>query len=229
VQAEQCDVMTPAADRWLAPETHVVALHACGHLHLRLLHGAIAHRTRALSLAPCCYHLGGATSCAPQSRAGAACWPGLRAADLRTAVQETVTADAYVRRRRQRAQQWQLGFDLLARELRGVDEYLPLPAVETALLAGHFADFCRELARRKGLDLPVRCDFAAWERAGQQRFAEVSALDLVRHQFRRLIELWLVHDRARLLEEHGYAVRVQVFCPRSLSPRNLLLQARRVS
>lgn len=227
VRAEQCDVMSSTADRWLTHATHVVALHACGHLHLRLLHGAIAQGTRALSLAPCCYHLGGAAACAPQSRAGAACWPGLHAADLRTSVQETVTAEASVRRRRQRLQEWQLGFDLLARELRGVDEYLPLPAVGAALLAGDFAGFCRELARRKGLVLPARCDFSAWERAGQRRFAEVSALDLVRHRFRRLLELWLVHDRARLLQEHDYAVRVQVFCPRSLSPRNLLLHARR--
>ena len=54
----------------------------------------------------------------------------------------------------------------------------------------------------------------------------VTALDLVRHQFRRLLELWLVLDRALYLAEQGYRVEVGEFCSRELSPRNLLIDAR---
>ena len=54
----------------------------------------------------------------------------------------------------------------------------------------------------------------------------VTALDLVRHRFRRVLELWLVLDRAQYLLEAGYRVGVGTFCARELSPRNLLIDAR---
>jgi len=83
------------------------------------------------------------------------------------------------------------------------------------------------VAARKGLALPAAIDFDAWERLGQRRFAEVTALDLPRQRFRRLLELWLVLDRALFLQEAGYAASIGTFCARDVSPRNLLLQARR--
>jgi hypothetical protein len=141
-------------------------------------------------------------------------------------VQETVTAPGHARRHRRRVQQWQLGFDLLQREVRGVDAYLPLPPIDAATLAGGFAAWCRALAQRKQMRLPETLTSKRVERAGQERFRVVTALDLVRHQFRRLLELWLVLDRALFLAEQGYRVEVGEFCPRELSPRNLLIDAR---
>ena len=51
--------------------------------------------------------------------------------------------------------------------------------------------------------------------------------ELPRRQFRRLLEWWLVLDMAWYLAEQGYRTRVQVFCATPLTPRNLLLEARR--
>ena len=39
--------------------------------------------------------------------------------------------------------------------------------------------------------------------------------------------MWLVLDRALFLQEHGYDVRMGVFCDYPLTPRNLLLLAER--
>ena len=83
------------------------------------------------------------------SAAGHAHAPRLRPEDLRTAVQETVTAPAHARRHRRQVQRWQLGFDLLQREARGVDAYLPLPPIDAAALAGSFAGWCRALAQQR--------------------------------------------------------------------------------
>ena len=149
----------------------------------------------------------------------------LRADDRRTAVQETVSAGQRLQRRRRRTQSWQLGFDLLQRELRGVDGYIPLPVVGTAALERGFADYCRAAAAIKQIDLPAGLDFDRYERVGEERFRAVTALDIVRHQFRRLLELWLVLDRAEFLVENGFRVAVGEFCPRRLTPRNLLIQA----
>jgi hypothetical protein len=226
VEGKCCDVMSPQAAAFLDTQRHGVALHACGDLHRRLIDIGAARDVPALSIAPCCYHL---TRDPPAalSGAGALHWPALGDRDLRTAVQETITAGASVRRRRRRVQAWQLGLDALIRESSGCDVFTPLPPVDAATLAGGFEAYCRLQAARKGITLPARCDFAAWARRGEERFVEVSALDLVRHAFRRLLELWLVLDRAMYLVERGYGVCLGIFCARELSPRNLLLLARR--
>ena len=226
VVLQACDVLSDAVLPWLEAPRHALALHACGELHLRLLRAGAAARLPAISCAPCCYHLGARAGRLVVSGAGHAHAPRLRPEDLRTAVQETVTAPGHARRHRRRVQQWQLGFDLLQRELRGVDAYLPLPPIDAARLAGSFADWCHTVAEHKQLALPGAVDFACFERAGEERFRLVTALDLVRHQFRRLLELWLVLDRALYLAEQGYRVEVGEFCARALSPRNLLIQAR---
>ena len=53
----------------------------------------------------------------------------------------------------------------------------------------------------------------------------MAGLELVRHLFRRPLELWLVLDYAVFLEEQGYRVRLGTFCDRQLTPRNLMLDA----
>jgi len=55
----------------------------------------------------------------------------------------------------------------------------------------------------------------------------VRNLELVRGLFRRPLELWLLLDRALLLEEQGYRVHLGTFCPSELTPRNILLLAER--
>ena len=58
------------------------------------------------------------------------------------------------------------------------------------------------------------------------RFDTVARLDLVRSLFRRALELWLVTDMVLFLEEQGYTVALRT-CPTRISPRNLLIDARR--
>lgn len=90
-----------------------------------------------------------------------------------------------------------------------------------------FATFCRWAAECKGLGLPAGIDWHAFEQEGRRRQAEVPRLELVRHLFRRPLEVWLVQDRQRRLEEAGFRVELGTFCDRELTPRNLLLRASR--
>lgn len=225
VRLQRSDVMQAQAERWLNATRHAVALHACGDLHTRLLQAGIRAALPAFSVAPCCYHLTQAQTILPLSEHARRDALVLRREDLRSAVQETVTAPGHARRQRSRLQSWQLGFDLLQRELRGVDEYLPAVPPAGSRASADFGEFCRQTAAARGIELPASPDFHRYERAGEERFRLVSALDLVRHQFRRLLELWRVFDLAMLLAEHGYRVRAGEFCDRACSPRNILLQA----
>lgn len=227
VQGHCIDVLSPASSDYLRGARRVLALHACGQLHLHLLSECIRERPQALALAPCCYQLQHDESYRPLSQRAQARDLSLARVDLHTAVQESVTSPRRVQRQRQTLQAWRLGFDVLQREVRGVDEYLPTPSLPLSALQQGFESICRTLADSKGITLPGDIQFADYAAHGEQRVRDVAAMDLPRLLFRRALELWLVLDRALLLHESGYAVRVGEFCERALTPRNLLIQAHR--
>lgn len=219
------DVM---ANGLILPESsHGVALHACGDLHRRLIRQTAQQRLSRLSVAPCCFHLSEQSDYRPLSER-AQQWPGclkLTRADLKLAVEETVTAPARVRNQVQTFSQWRLGFDGLQRRLRQVDEYLPVPSHPGWVAKGDFRQFCAWAADQKRLTLPENIDYAAWENHGVRRLAQVRRHELIRHLFRRSLELWLVLDYVLFLEEQGYRVKLGTFCDRKLTPRNLLIDA----
>ncbi|MCQ4263350.1 SAM-dependent methyltransferase [Stutzerimonas stutzeri] len=224
----QCqDVLAASAADQLHATHTPIALHACGDLHVRLLHLAIAKQCRQLAVAPCCYNRTADERYTPLSQAARASSLQLSRDDLGLPLSETVTAGARERRNRDQSMAWRLGFDTLQRRLRQQDDYLPTPSLPSAWLKKDFPDYCRDLAALKQLPEPGKEDWAALERTGWQRLAEVRNLELVRSLFRRPLELWLLLDRALLLEEQGYHVRLGTFCPRELTPRNLLLLAER--
>ena len=204
-----------------------VALHACGDLHVRLLQLASHTGCLQLAVAPCCYNRIQADSYQALSAAAQASTLRLSKDDLSLPLSETVTAGTRVRRLRDQSMARRLGFDLLQRELRGIDEYLPTPSLPPAWLDKSYADYCRDLAALKNLPSPSARDWLALEARGWQRLAEVRNLELLRSLFRRPLELWLVLDRALYLQEQGFQVTLGTFCAAQLSPRNLLLLAER--
>ncbi|MCP2055608.1 UNVERIFIED_ORG: hypothetical protein J3D59_005468 [Pseudomonas fluorescens] len=217
------DVMDDVA---ISAEHTPVALHACGDLHVRLLHVASAAGCKRLALAPCCYNRIGAERYQALSTAGRASQLQLSVADLGLPLSETVTAGNRVRQQRDTSMARRLGFDQLQRQLRGGDEYLPTPSLPASWLDKPFADYCQELARLKNLSTGEQ-DWAALEAHGWRRLAEVRNLELVRGLFRRPLELWLVLDRALFLKEQGYKVEIGTFCEPTLTPRNLMVLAER--
>lgn len=228
VAVHHCDVLSKGAENYLRADRQVLALHACGQLHVQLLQlCAATHPVRQIALAPCCYHLNPREIYQPLSAAAIAANLPLTKLDLHTAVQESVTSPERVQRQRRQLQAWRLGFDLLQRDAHGVDAYLSTPSQSLAVLPAGFQAYCTQMAALKNIALPAHVDYARYEQRGMRRFVEVSALDLPRVLFRRALELWLVLDRALLLAEHGYQVELGTFCARALTPRNILIQAGR--
>lgn len=222
------DVMDEGLE--LPANSHGVALHACGDLHRRLFQQGAERRLRRLSVSPCCFHLTKSHGVyQPLSVQAQHCASllSIRTDELRLAVEETVTAPQRVRHQVQRMSQWRLGFDALQRQVRDQDAYLPVPSHPTWVSSGDFEGFCRWAAAKKRLPLPASVDFDHWEGMGVKRLGQVRRHELVRHLFRRPLELWLVLDYQMFLEEQGYAVRLGTFCDRSLTPRNLLIDAQR--
>jgi len=204
-----------------------VALHACGDLHVRLMQLASEAGCQQIAIAPCCYNRTVHSEYQALSSNGLRTFLRLSLEDLALPMSETVTAGARVRRQRDTSMARRLAFDLLQRQLRGVDEYLPTPSLPSAWLDKPFADYCRDLAALKDLSTAGSTDWQKLEAAGWQRLAEVRNLELLRGLFRRPLELWLNLDLALFLVEQGYAVRLGTFCETPLTPRNLLLLAER--
>lgn len=220
------DVLGPAAPTFLGQSKQVVALHACGELHERLLQLSIEKKVPHLQLSPCCYHKRRASNYTPLSALGRSLDLKLNKAELHTAVMETVTAGATVQRQRKQLQIMRLGFDYLQQDLLGKEEYMAVPSLPTIWAKADFRDFCLHCAQLKNVELPNSIDWQYYLNLGETRFKNVSALDLVRFLFRRPLEVWLALDRALLLEEQGYAVSLNTFCSRQVTPRNILLSAR---
>ncbi|EWG97996.1 methyltransferase [Halomonas sp. BC04] len=230
VDMRQQDVMALDQGPPLTAQTHIAALHACGDLHVRLLELA-AETGSSVTLAPCCYQRTRDTAYRPLSRRARALSETHQLAfsreDLAMAVQETVTAPGGVQRSRERANAWRLGFDEWQRQVRGIDAYLPVPSLAYGRMPDDFAGFCHWAAEQKGLSVPSGVDWAGFEEAGWRRQFRVKRLELVRHLFRRPLEVWLALDRMTLLTESGFDAELGIFCDRELTPRNLLLRASR--
>ncbi|UCV02407.1 methyltransferase [Dechloromonas denitrificans] len=201
---------------------HAVALHACGDLHRRLITQGAKAQVARFDIAPCCYYRGVAERYQPLSS-------GLRLVlqrdDTRLAVTESVTAAPRETRQRDRAIAWKLGFDSYRRTVSG-DTYKSFKPVPESWVRGRFADFLARMNCREGLPALAAGKVAAFEAAGWQRQREVMRLSIVRHAFRRALEIWLGLDLGVFLEERGYAVDIGSFCERRLTPRNLLISAR---
>ncbi len=218
------DVMHTKAGQQLVGH-HPIALHACGELHRKLLRDSLQQNTPQLSFAPCCYHLGLRQTHYIPLTTNLSLRP--RQEDLRLAVTETVTARAREVRQRDHEMHWKLSYDLLRRDLRQEDTYRPIPPIKKAWLTLSFKQFCKILAEREALTLPAQWQEDEYLKKGKARQDTFFRLAIPRQAFRRAIELWLVLDMCVELERHGYQVKISQFCTPALSPRNLLVQARK--
>ncbi len=209
----------------LLDDAHVVALHACGDTHRRLL-ALAGTRARRIDLAPCCHHKSlelPRTSVEPRARLE------LTRDDLRLAVTGTMTAAPRERRAERRRREFTLGLIALREAVSPATVARPFRSLPAAWARGPFDEFVRLAAPRIGLDLPARFDVAGFEAEGRARLHEVERLSLVRHGFRRAIESWLVLDLAVALEDAGFECRIEAFCAPSLTPRNLVIRATRIA
>lgn len=224
---QHCDALGEQVAVHLADSDTWVALHACGDLHTSLLQHTANQSVRRLAIAPCCYNRIRASRYQPLSSLGKASALQLERSQLGLPLQATVTAGAAEVRKRNRNMAWRLGFDVLQRQWRGVDEYLPVPSLANRWPYSNFASWCMAAAEFKAIEPRPVTDWQAAEQAGWRRLAEVRNLELVQGLFRRPLELWLLLDMALFLQQQGFAVQLGEFCPQLLTPRNLLLLAQR--
>lgn len=221
----QHDVLKAIPDHLASSEYCHIALHACGGLHVSLLRQASLQQAKQISFSPCCYHKFCDEHYTPLSTMAKQSELHLNRTDLKLAMEETVTSGRNIRQKRQQELQWRLGYDALQRELNGQARYNPLPSIKKSLLNQDFQSFCEWACDYQQLALPNNLNVDAYLLKGKKRCHEILRKDLVRHLFRRPLEIWLVLDRALFLEEMGYQVSINEFCGREITPRNIMVNA----
>ncbi|NAW57325.1 MULTISPECIES: methyltransferase [unclassified Vibrio] len=226
MQFVQGDAFGVESDDVFNARQHAVALHACGDLHVALMHKSVRFGLPAITLSPCCYHLIEGESYRPLSSLGQNSSLALTRQELRIPLQETVTGGERVRRHRFQEMVYRLGFDLLLRSELSLQQYLPIPSIRKSMLADGFEVFCRWAAEQKQMILPD-CDWAYYHEQAERRFWHMERLSLIQDIFRRPLEMWLVMDKASYLSEQGYRVNISEFCRRDITPRNILIHAER--
>lgn len=205
--------------------SHAVALHACGDLHRALVRTTVESQVPALDLVPCCFHIAAQEDYRYFS--SAARLP-LTRIEARLAVTDESTAIAREQRLRDRAMAWKFGFSEIARREFGASVDGRLRPGDKKWLRADFAAFCRALAAHRGWVFSAATPWAEGEAFGWQRLAQAQRLSIPRLAFRRALEVYLVTDLALYLAEHDYDVGLSTLCAPHITPRNILLSARRL-
>ena len=207
----------------------VVGLHACGELGDAMVASVARSRGLTLALVGCCLQKRRQPSrrplCAGLGLADALDLPrallglsNLTAGD--EGVEATRSENLAARERRlalyrllsEREGPLRLGAEIEGMNRRSAQRDLSL------LVARAFALRGRPMPSRKAID-----EAASWARVEHARSRRLS---VPRALLARLLEVYVLLDRAAYLEEHGFVVEFGALFPSTVSPRNLALVAR---
>ncbi len=213
----------------ISKNQHVVALHACGDLHLNLLSRVAQVKPERLTLSPCCYHLTQAQTYQPQSELGQSSDLKIDKSILKLAIKAQLAPDDKVTQDRRNAVARRLAYQAIRADITGEQSYRSLPSLNKSILTCEFSDFVKWALSHQTIQISDeqfnQLDFNYYLNIGHQLAFKAQKLELVRHLFRRALELWLVMDKALYLGELGYQVSLNEFCKPDITPRNLLIEA----
>lgn len=224
---KQADVLKRQADSCINADCHAIALHACGDLHLHLIKLAKQLKPQQLTISPCCYHLTEQSTYQPCSLLAKKSSLTLSKQILKFAVSKQVTTGKRQSRLSEIEVLWRLAFDELQKQCLKNTRYCPLPSFPKKLLSGEFDLFVLWAMDEKSLRFVVPENLTPFLALADKRLKKIRRMELVSQFFVRPLELWLVYDRVLSLQESGYQVTLSTFCDEQVTPRNLLIQAKR--
>lgn len=222
---KQADVLAGEADDDIKASSHVIALHACGDLHLHLIKQAIQNQPAYVTFSPCCYHLTSQNTYFPCSQLGQLSSLKISKQVLKLAVSKQSTSGKRQSRVSEQEVLWRLAFDELQKHALNSNDYCPLPSFPSTLLSGQFKAFVIWAKQQKSLTFDLPESLTPFLNRATIRLRKIRRMELVSQFFVRPLELWLVYDRALALQEAGYKVSVSTFCDENITPRNLLIKA----
>jgi hypothetical protein len=203
-----------------------VGLHACGALGDRLAMAAAAAGCD-VALVSCCPQKIEGPVRAPLSRAGAGLSLRRETLGLGNLTAQPVGVEASLEAQlaaREARQALALLLRSRGAEVRPGEE---MRGINRRRAGAGLAAIAAPALASRGLPPASAAEIRRHEEEARRRHACIRRLSLPRNMLARLLELYVVLDRAAALEERGAHVRVLTFCDRVVTPRNIALFAGR--
>jgi hypothetical protein len=219
------DVLRDDTSQYFQSDKIAVGLHACGQLHINLIKQCVKQQIPFLAVAPCCYHLTDNQQHIVLSQTAQRSDLTFSRDEMRLALEQPITGTARELEQTHNLNIKRLAFDEYLKFKTGDNSYTEMPPLSKAWASQSLASCAEHLAQLKNIALDANIDWQYWQQKGESRYFYSQRYSLLRYLFRRLIELWLVMDRALYLEEQGFTVNIAEFCLTQTSPRNLIITA----
>ncbi len=227
------DELTPIESLapYFTPKHFITGLHTCGELAVRLLETAVKMRLQGILNFGCCYGLmedpkAINLSKVSQSASEGPLWISPHALTLATRAHQEESFDSFKLKKRVKA--YRYGLHLYNLLERCDSQFITVGNGDQSLYQGDFAQYYLFMMKRLGnreSDLPPiehLNDFFQREEI-VALLAQMYAMDLIRWQFGKPLERYLLLDRALYLQEQGYQVKLFTLFDESLSPRNIAI------
>jgi hypothetical protein len=200
----------------LRPEQTLIGLHCCGDLSIEVLKFFKNHSLEALYNYGCCYH----KLTQINLSSGAKLELSKHALTLAAKSYKTMTPGEYKRRDQIKRYRYTLHFimhDHLNLTFQSVGN------AKNSDYLGPFSEYCYKYLCASQCISSKKLNqlFDQY----QSTYDDFLCFGILRSHFSRLIELYLILDRALYLKEHGFHVELEEVFERSISPRNICLKA----
>ena len=217
----------------LDENTMTLGLHTCGALANHQIMTSSRHSVRSIINFGCCYHKlehemnGQNISTFAQNHSDKIVLGHFSLALSARAHRKMDSKDYDLK---QKVKYFRYAIHMLLHDFYGEKELVTLGNSNPALYDEDFGTYALEqLKRTPHQSIHTREELNAWfnDKARQELLWDMIASGLIRNSFGRLLELYLLLDRAIYLEEQGYLVNLQEFFIEEISPRNIGLIATR--
>jgi hypothetical protein len=203
-----------------------IGLHACGELGDTLVR-AVADSGADLALVSCCLQKISAPERAPLSQAARGLALHKETLGLSNLTSQAIGVETSIERTMQARQaRYALRQLLRARGLE-IAPGAEMHGINRRQAHAGLTEIATRSLSQRGLAPPSAQELADQEREAALHFHAVRRLSLPRNMLARAVELAVVLDRAALLLECGYSVRVATLFERAVTPRNISLFASR--
>ncbi|MBT3584371.1 MAG: methyltransferase [Halobacteriovoraceae bacterium] len=203
-----------------------IGLHTCGPLAVAHLETAIKHGSKALLNFGCCYtKLNPLTDCNISSQAKADPITFTKYG-LTLATRGHCEISYQDFQLKERVKAYRYSFHLLLWYRFGIQEFRPVGDSHPRDYWGSFSDYASnklralEIAGREKIT-PAELNSFFADTKVQKEVRKMFLANIIRWQAGRVVEHYLLTDRALFLEERGYQVSLKEYFDQSISPRNI--------
>ena len=211
-------------------ESMPIGLHTCGKLALDLIHAGVKKKVPVMVNLGCCYHTLGESSgtqlLSSFARENNAFWMNKFALTLSCRAHRKMNEKDYDLKIK--VKYFRYAFHILLHDFYEIKGMIGLGNSSPKLYNGPFSLYAQEQFERIGIKSQhnqEELDHFFSKPELKVQIEKMLAAGIIRNALGRIMEIYLLLDRAIYLEEQGYEVNVQEFFSEKLSPRNIGITA----